>query len=43
MAGEGEVHDLKAHEKSYSLFTGVMKWGAIICFIAAMLVIFIIA
>lgn len=33
----------KAHEDTYGFFTGMMKWGAIASFVAAMLVVFIIA
>ena len=49
MAREGEASDLtsggelKAHEKSYSLFIGMMKWGTILSLIAAAIVILIIA
>lgn len=43
MAGQGEMQsEMKAHEKSYSLFSGLMKWGAIISFVVAMFVILII-
>ena len=44
MAAEGEVrHDLKAHASGYSLFIALMKWGAIISFILAMIVVLIIS
>lgn len=33
----------KAHEETYGLFTGLMKWGTIICAIVAVIVVFIIA
>jgi len=40
MAGEGEAPiELKAHASGYSLFTAIMKWGAIISFIVAFLVV----
>ena len=39
MAAEGEVKtDLKAHEKGYSLFTALMKWGTIVSFAVAAIV-----
>ena len=44
MAAEGDNPvEMKSHAKSYSLFASMMKWGTIICFITAMLVIFMIA
>lgn len=44
MAGEGEAQvEMKAHEKSYALFSSVMKWGAIVSFIAAAIVVLLIA
>jgi hypothetical protein len=44
MAAEGEVQsELKAHERGYSLFTNLMKWGAIISFVVTMLVVFLIS
>jgi hypothetical protein len=44
MAVEGEVKsDLKAHERGYSLFTAIMKWGAIISFVVTMIVVFMIS
>lgn len=44
MAAEGEVrNDVRAHEKSYSGFIKMMKWGTILSFITAMLVVFLIA
>ena len=42
MAAEGQS-DMRAHVKSYSLFAHVMKWGAIISLITALLVILIIS
>ena len=42
MAGDGEIgNDMKAHEKSYSLFSMIMKWGAVITFILAMIIVLI--
>ena len=44
MAAEGEAQvEMKAHEKSYALFSGMMKWGAVVSFIVAMLVVLILA
>ena len=44
MAAEGDTpEDLKAHVKSYSSFAWMMKWGTIVSFILAMLVILIIS
>ena len=44
MAAEGDTKmDYNAHEKSYSLFSGLMKWGTIISFILAAIVVLIIA
>lgn len=44
MAADGEIrHEIEAHEKGYSLFTMMMKWGTIASFIVAMLVVFLIA
>ena len=43
MAVEGETQgEMQAHEKSYSLFSAMMKWGAIASFVTAMLVVIII-
>ena len=35
--------DMKAHVRDYSKFTAMLKWSAIISFIAAMLVLVIIS
>lgn len=35
--------EMKAHENTYGFFTGLMKWGTILSFIIAMIVVFIIA
>ena len=35
--------ELEPHAESYSLFAGMMKWGAIITFVVTALVILIIA
>ncbi len=44
MASEGDVQtDMKAHEKSYALFYGVMKWGAVATFATAAIVVLLIA
>ena len=40
---EGGAHiDLPAHERTYSRFIGLFKYGAIACFLIAMFVIFLI-
>ena len=44
MAAEGETpDDLKAHVKSYSAFAWMMKWGTIVSFVTAMIVVLIIS
>lgn len=44
MAANGDAgNDFPAHEKSYGLFTGLMKWGTILSFIVAAIVVLIIA
>lgn len=35
--------DMEAHARDYSKFTGMLKWGAIISFILAMIVVVIIS
>ena len=40
MAGNG---DLKAHERTYSGFTALLKWGAVAAFITGLIVIFAIS
>lgn len=43
MAAEGDASkDFKAHEGTYAMFTGLMKWGAIAAFIVGAIVIWII-
>jgi hypothetical protein len=42
MAEGGAPMDLPAHERTYSHFIGLFKYGAIACFLIAMLVIFLI-
>ncbi len=37
------THDVAKHVEDYSLFTGILKWGAIVAFVSAILVLFIIA
>ena len=39
MAGDGEI---KVHEATYHKVMGMLKWGAIGCFLIAMLVIWLI-
>ena len=44
MAAEGNVPtDIKAHASGYSLFVAIMKWGAIISFILAFIVVLLIS
>ena len=44
MAAEGDSRDeMQFHAKSYSAFAWMMKWGAILSFITAMVVILIIS
>ena len=43
MAAEGDASkDLKAHQGTYSAFITLMKWGAILAVITALIVILII-
>ncbi|GAA4817482.1 hypothetical protein GCM10023232_12260 [Sphingosinicella ginsenosidimutans] len=42
MAADESERALKAHEGTYQRFTGLMKYGAVICFIVAILVVLII-
>jgi hypothetical protein len=43
MAAEGQSpDDARAHEKSYSLFVWMMKWGAIVSLIVTLIVILLI-
>jgi hypothetical protein len=43
MAAEGEAEQAaRAHQKSYNMFAALMKWGAIISLVTALLVILII-
>lgn len=39
---EGAKIDMPAHERTYSRFIGLFKWGAILCFLIAVLVIYLI-
>ncbi len=44
MAGEGSSPtDFKAHERDYSKFTGMIKWGTILSFGLGAIVVLIIA
>ncbi len=44
MAGQSEPNaDLQAHERSYNAFSRLIKWGTILSFIVAMIVVIIIA
>jgi hypothetical protein len=40
MASDG---DLKAHERTYSGFTALLKWGAAAAFLTGIIVIFVIS
>ena len=42
MAEQGAKIDLTAHERTYSGFIGLFKWGAIAAFIIAFIVILLI-
>ncbi len=42
MAETGAPMDLPAHERTYSRFIGLFKYGAVACFCIAFLVIFLI-
>ena len=43
MAVDEAERAVRSHRNSYGLFTGLMKWGAILSFIVAMIVVFIIS
>lgn len=44
MAGEGDNGvEMRAHEKGYSLFVGIVKWGAIVAAIVVLLIILVLA
>ena len=43
MADQGAEMDLPAHERTYSRFIGVFKFGAVACFAIAAIVVLIIA
>ena len=43
MAADDVQTDMKAHAKGYSLFTWLMKWGTIVSFIVAAIVVLILA
>jgi len=44
MAAEGEVQqEIVTHERGYAKFIGLMKWGAIISLVTALVVILLIA
>lgn len=42
MADHGAPIDLPVHERTYSRFIGLFKYGAIFCFLIAFLVIYLI-
>ena len=43
MAADEAERAVRSHRNSYGMFTGLMKWGAIVSFVVAMLVVFIIS
>ena len=44
MAAEAELEkEVRRHRSSYGLFVGLMKWGAILSFVTALIVILIIS
>ncbi len=43
MAANEVERQERAHRNTYGLFTGLIKWGAIISFVATMLVILVIS
>ena len=44
MAATGDAErEVRTHANTYHFFTGLMKWGTILSFVVAMLVVFIIA
>ena len=43
MAAEGDAKELNVHRAGYAQFVSLFKWGAIVSFITAMLVVFLIA
>jgi hypothetical protein len=43
MAADKTGNDMDAHDRDYSKFIGLMKWGTILSLIAAFIVVLIIA
>lgn len=44
MAAEGELdRELIVHRKGYERFIGMMRWGAVVCVIAGLVILFVIA
>ena len=43
MAADEAERAVRSHRNSYERFTGLMKWGAIVSFVTALIVIFIIS
>ena len=43
MVADEAERAVRSHRNSYGMFTGLMKWGAIVSFVVAMLVVFIIS
>ena len=43
MAAEGDTGELRAHARAYDRFIWLMKWGAIVSLVVALIVIMMIA
>lgn len=43
MATDGDAKELNVHRAGYDKFVALFKWGAVISFITAMIVVFLIA
>jgi hypothetical protein len=43
MADGGSHFEMKAHEQTYSSFIGLLKYGAVACFVIAFIVVYLIA
>lgn len=42
-ADTGGAKEFRAHEDTYRFFTGLMKWGTVISFVVAAIVVLVIA
>jgi len=40
---EGSGFEMQPHEKTYASFTRLFKWGAVVCLLAALFIMFLIA